>query len=282
MGGVKFSVHPLFFALGFFYAITGRIFLFFVYTFSAVIHELGHSLVAYNLGYRLNKITLMPFGAVISGENIEVNYKDQVKIAVAGPITNLAIALLFIALWWVIPESYAFTESAVSANLALAIVNFIPIFPLDGGRVALVLFSKIFGEKKGLKICRIVGIVFSIVLLGLFFYSISFSPNYSLLCFSVFAFFGAINKDKGNAYVKLECVLAPNRLKHGVRVNKLAIDYNTKIKRLFYLLNANAVNEIDVYYNGKKIASLGHEKITSIIKQGNFNAEIGKFLAFQP
>ncbi len=277
MGGIKVSVHPLFFVLGFFYALTGRIFLFAVYTVSAVIHELGHSLVASSLGYTLNKITLMPFGAVISGESVEVNAKDQIKIAIAGPLVSLAVAVLFIAIWWVFPETYAFTETAVSANLALCIINLLPVFPLDGGRIVFSLFSKSLGEKKAKKICKITGIVFSAILFSLFVFSLFLSPNVSLLFFSAFTLFGAINKDKENVYVRLPVILMPSRLKHGARVNRFAVDSSIKVKKLVGLLDASAVNEAIVYKDGKKIALLEQEKLSEILKSGDFNSELLKY-----
>ena len=144
MGGVRLKVHPLVFPFAFYFALTGRIWVFLVYTVSAVIHELGHSFVATKLGYRLNKITLMPFGAVISGNSCDFRPADEIKIALAGPLLNLAVGLLFVALWWFFPESYAFTDLAAEASFSLALVNFIPCYPLDdlqpGAEQALKLF----------------------------------------------------------------------------------------------------------------------------------------------
>ena len=68
MGGVTLKIHPLFYLFGLYYALTGRIFIFIVYTIVALVHELGHSFVAERLGYRLKSIVLMPYGAVIGGE----------------------------------------------------------------------------------------------------------------------------------------------------------------------------------------------------------------------
>ena len=99
MAGIKLSIHPLFFVLGFFYAITGQIFIFIICTATAVVHELGHSFVSASLGYRLNKITLMPFGAVVVGNIEGLRFRDQVKVAIAGPLINVAVSLFFIATW---------------------------------------------------------------------------------------------------------------------------------------------------------------------------------------
>ena len=127
MVGINFAIHPLFFLFGVYYSLTGKIFVFIIYTVCAVIHELGHSFAASSVGYKLNKITLMPFGAVVTGNIDGLNFKDEIKIAIAGPFINLAIALFFIALWWIFPEIYAFTDVVVEANLSLALVNFLPI-----------------------------------------------------------------------------------------------------------------------------------------------------------
>ena len=97
MGGIKLTVHPLFFAFSFYYALTGRFLVFVMYTVTAVAHELGHSFAATNAGYKLNKITLMPFGAVVKGDIEGLKLSDEIKIALAGPILNIAIALFFVS-----------------------------------------------------------------------------------------------------------------------------------------------------------------------------------------
>ena len=78
MGSIKIKVHPLFIVLGVYYAFTKNLLVFAVYTLTAIIHELGHSFVASNLGYRLNKLTLMPFGAIISGDLNGLRSKEQI------------------------------------------------------------------------------------------------------------------------------------------------------------------------------------------------------------
>ena len=80
MDGLKLSVHPLFYAFGLYYAVTGKILAFIIYTLSAVIHEIGHSVVASKSGYRLNRITLMPFGAVVKGDIDGLKLKDEIKM----------------------------------------------------------------------------------------------------------------------------------------------------------------------------------------------------------
>lgn len=59
---IRLGIHPLFFVFGIYFALTGKVFLFLVYTLTALVHEYGHAVCAERLGYKMNKISLMPYG----------------------------------------------------------------------------------------------------------------------------------------------------------------------------------------------------------------------------
>ena len=130
----------------------------------------------------------MPFGAVVSGDTDGISVKDEIKIAISGPLLNLGIALFFVSLWWMFPTLYAFTDIIAEANFSLAIINFLPIYPLDGGRVLSASLKGMFGKDRAFLICKIIGVVFSLVLFGLFIFSLFNTLNLSLLFFSSFVF----------------------------------------------------------------------------------------------
>lgn len=277
MGGINFAVHPLFFAFGLYYALTGKIFVFVIYTISAVVHELGHSIVASNCGYRLNKITLMPFGAVVSGNLDNMHIKDEIKIAIAGPLTNLAIALFFVALWWMFPTLYAFTDIVAEANFSLAIMNFLPIYPLDGGRVLSASLSGMLGKKKSFLICKIIGVVFSLILFVLFVFSIFNTVNFSLLFFASFVLFGAIMKSKDNVYVKLFQSVNTDSLKRGMEIKKIALHKSATVKKLSSVLDPSYISEI-VVYDERPLKTLSQEEIGEIILNGELYAPLEKYI----
>lgn len=278
MGGIKLSVHPLFFALGFYFALTGRIFVFLTCTVCAVIHELGHSFVSAKLGYRLNKITLMPFGAVVSGATDDMSALDEIKIALVGPIVNLAVGLFFVALWWIFPTLYAYTDIAVESCFSMAIVNLIPVFPLDGGRVSFALLRSKFKLKTAQKICKISGFVFSGLILGLFIFTLFYTPNFTLLFFALFSVFGVLGMKKENAYVRLFCGIDENRLLKGVKINRIAIDKRATVKTLISLLDTSLINEVEVYEGGEKICTLSQKNLQKIAKNGELYSPVGKYL----
>ncbi|MBO7297673.1 MAG: hypothetical protein J6U60_01345, partial [Clostridia bacterium] len=60
----RLTLHPLFIAVGVWYCFTGELFLFLLSCLVALQHECAHAFAAAKLGYKLNKIVLMPYGAV--------------------------------------------------------------------------------------------------------------------------------------------------------------------------------------------------------------------------
>lgn len=278
MGGIRLSFHPLFFPLGLYYAFTGRIFLFFIYTLSALVHEVGHSIVAGELGYKLNKIILMPFGAVVKGDIRGLNLLDQIKIAVAGPLINLFIVVLFVASWWVYPEGYPFTQAVVEANLSMAIVNFLPVYPLDGGRIIYSALGVKLGRERAFKITTASGVIFIALLLTGFAISVKKGLNLSLLFFALFLVFGLFGRERENKYVKIYTSIKADRLKKGLPVRRFAIEKSTTIKGLVRILQEGAINEVVVYDKDKKIATLSQEKINSIVEKGEYYSKIERYI----
>ena len=107
-----------------------------------VLHELGHSLVARKLGYRVRDITLYPIGGAARMESMPDRPWHEIAIALSGPAVNIAIAaLLFPIILFVYPLGGVFPPittvlgSLFVINLILAGFNLLPAFPMDGGRV---------------------------------------------------------------------------------------------------------------------------------------------------
>jgi Zn-dependent protease/predicted transcriptional regulator len=115
--------------------------LFFV---TLLLHELSHSLVAQARGLKVTEITLFALGGVSQIEGDAPDAKTEFWIAIAGPIASLIIGFgclaLGLALGWRRPAEPRTGATAVLVwlgyiNVALAVFNMIPGFPLDGGRV---------------------------------------------------------------------------------------------------------------------------------------------------
>lgn len=80
----------------------------------------------------------MPYGGVIAGGE-RYSAADSVIIALAAPIFNGAVAICTVALWWLMPECYAYTRDVCVANAGMCLLNLLPVYPLDGYRVVFAL-----------------------------------------------------------------------------------------------------------------------------------------------
>jgi Zn-dependent protease/predicted transcriptional regulator len=110
---------------------------------SIVLHELSHALVARARGVSVRSITLFALGGVATMETPAPDAKTEFWVAAAGPMASVAIGLgcyaLAASLGWS-PQAAVSPSTAVLGwlgyiNIALAVFNLIPGFPLDGGRI---------------------------------------------------------------------------------------------------------------------------------------------------
>ena len=108
------------------------------------LHEAGHFLAMKSFGYQDKSIFFIPFfGAAATGHKEEATLTEKVWVLLAGPLPGLIMGIgLAIAIYGKseFPE-WLTTASWMLINLNL--FNLLPIYPLDGGKVAdLLLFSR--------------------------------------------------------------------------------------------------------------------------------------------
>jgi Zn-dependent protease len=132
---------------------------------SILLHELGHAFVAMRRGIGISDITLWMFGGVARMTKDSDSPGTEFKIAIAGPLVTLAIALAcfgvgiaaagshdFWQAFWVRTQAHTSGVLAMIAWLAFINTlvlgfNLIPAFPLDGGRVARSIAWQVTGDR---------------------------------------------------------------------------------------------------------------------------------------
>lgn len=105
---------------------------------SVLLHELAHSVMARRQGIQVRGITLMLFGGVSHLAGEPKRPKDDLAIALVGPLASAAIGGAFLAVAAAVapfPVARTVATWLGFINLALAAFNLLPGFPLDGGRV---------------------------------------------------------------------------------------------------------------------------------------------------
>ena len=252
LGLPQLKLHPLFLAVGVWYCCTGELFLFLMSCLVAIEHECAHAFAAAKLGYHLNKIVLMPFGAVIDGDLSDISIKDEIFVAICGPLCNLCTAVFFVAWWWLTPTVYAFTDTACYSSLTIALANLLPAYPLDGGRVLRCALTRALckngakegrAEKQAESICRIVTFLFSAGFFALF----ALSPkNLSLLLFGGFLFLGAVGNKERSAYIRMD-FSCKDALKKGMELKRVAVLGSCAIKDVTGFLSRGSYLVLEVY-----------------------------------
>ncbi len=136
--GIDIELHWIFIILTLFFFVDPYFGFLWVLLFICVlIHELAHSVTAIRNGIRVKKIILLPFGGASIIENIEIDPRIEFNISIVGPLMSLLLGGIFGLLAIFAPiglVAYTLQELFV-LNIFLGVLNLLPAFPMDGGRV---------------------------------------------------------------------------------------------------------------------------------------------------
>jgi len=141
---------------------------------SIVAHELAHSLVAIGNGIPVKSITLFFLGGVAQITREASRPVTEMKMAIAGPLCSLILAGVFgfiwFAIWGYTEQTFAYDNPILwlaVINLALAMFNLIPGFPLDGGRILrAIIWQKTGNYTRATRIASITGKGFAYLLIA--------------------------------------------------------------------------------------------------------------------
>lgn len=172
--------------------------LFILAIFACVVaHEFGHALTARRYGIRTPDVTLLPIGGLARLERMPEKPGQEIAVAIAGPLVNVAIWLVITfalgvqthmaALENLVDPTQGFFARLAAVNLFLVLFNLIPAFPMDGGRVLRALLAIRMGRVRATEVAAHTGqvIAFLFALWGLS------SGNLMLLLIAAFVFIAA-------------------------------------------------------------------------------------------
>lgn len=189
------------------------------------LHEYGHAMAARRYGIGTADITLLAIGGIARLKFMPRIPMQELVVAIAGPAVNVVIAILLsIAIYFVGPDSFTEISQIISSvfaaggseaaaagnralvsvfenigrpdligyllimllvNVILVLFNFVPAFPMDGGRVLRSILAMMMDYQRATYIASRLGWVAAFVLA--FFGLASLSPW--LLAISAFVVF---------------------------------------------------------------------------------------------
>lgn len=250
------KIHPLFWATIFIGIITAsfkEIILLFGIVF---IHELGHGLMATYYGWRIHKITLLPFGGVAEvEEHGNKPLKEEIMVLLAGPLQHVWIFLLCVYLFHIGIFSEELYLFMFYNNLSILCFNLLPIWPLDGGKLLFAILSMKFpfvvAHKKM--------VIFSYIVLAIFFICVVFISvrNLSMWFMVGFLFVSIWSEWKRRNYIFIRFLLGRLSNSDSPKVLKcIKVRDERKLFDIFYLFQRSVRHEIiinDVKYDESKL-----------------------------
>ena len=192
----------------FLFLLTSQIEIYVILMIFAIIHELGHLITGVVLGFRPEEIKLTPVGLQIKFKMESLNKNQQranglsdkgnnrlikntanslcIKkaiIALAGPITNLLIAVIVILIgnFNINATNTYLYQIIIYSNFLIAIFNLIPIYPMDGGRVINEVIKLFYGNIVAYKLTYIISKTVLILLTAISSIVILYIHNISIV-----------------------------------------------------------------------------------------------------
>lgn len=113
----------------------------------ALLHEIGHLIMGVAVGLKPQEMKMTPVGISITFQN-DVGYYTpnqrmlkEIAVAIAGPLVNIVVVVVCFI--------FSFPSSLIwIVNLVLAIINLLPIYPLDGGRIVKSILKRVATQEE--------------------------------------------------------------------------------------------------------------------------------------
>ena len=185
------------------FILTKQIKIYAVMMIFAIIHEMGHILAGIILGLKPEKMELMAYGISVSFKTNVEEYNKKIKfgnylefkkifVALAGPITNLIIAVIT----YYLNINIELKMLIVYSNILLFLFNMLPFYPLDGGRILKSILHILVGKRQSEKYINNISFVLLLFLTFVSSILIIYLKNIAIFLIIIFLWFMYIKQDK--------------------------------------------------------------------------------------
>lgn len=276
-----------------------------------LLHEFGHSLMARRYGVNTQDIILTPIGGVARLERMPENPKQELMVAIAGPMVNVVIAAIILLIskylvfntdisWWIFkanvsewlslssePNSDAsialdsgvkISDIAMTLphllviNVMMVVFNLIPAFPMDGGRVLRALLAMQFGRVRATRAAALTGQIIAVLFVGIGLYFNVFS----LALIGVFVFITARTE---NAMVQSEYILKKYTASDLVRHQYAQVMSNDWMQTPATMLNHGLERHFLVFdFSDQLVGYLNESQILTAIKKRDLSTEVRNYM----
>jgi Zn-dependent protease len=232
-----------------------------------LLHEFGHALAARRFGIATRDITLLPIGGLARLERMPDKPLQELWVAIAGPLVNVAIAagltlfLLATGGWGsgdlLDVAGGSFLHRLIFVNLVLVIFNLIPAFPMDGGRVLRAILALSLNYTMATQIAATIGQALAL-LFGLA--GILILQNPMLLFIALFVWIGA---GQEASMVLMKSALSGIPASQAMLTDFRAIPPDADVKAVLQLVMAGSQTDFPVVQDSRIVGILTRADLLS-------------------
>jgi Zn-dependent protease/CBS domain-containing protein len=259
---------------------------------SVLLHEMAHAFVAARFKVKTLEIVMFPIGGLARMER-HLKPAEEFWIALSGPLVNVLISLSIFGYMRLTHQPLGIhltdltqpTDANVWARLAvgnmlLAVFNFLPAFPMDGGRILRALLTLIRPEDEATRIAAWMGrmLAMSMGLYGLL------APQPMLVFFAFFIYLGAAQEG---------AAALGRTLTHGIPVRAAMIteyhtlDHGSTIRDAANLLLSTSQQDFPVVHSEQVVGLLGRNLLMKALASEGPEAYVAgvmdrEFLSLEP
>lgn len=250
-----------------------------------VLHEFGHALAAQKYGIQTKDIVLYPIGGIARLEKLPEDPKQELWVAIAGPLVNVGIFLILSAVLSFTGFNIESLEEIkinhktiilylASANLILAVFNLIPAFPMDGGRILRAFLAIKLPRAQATQIAGGIG-----QFLAIFFIFFGLFNNPILVLIGIFIFLGAAAEV---SHTQQESFLKGFKVNDAMMMKFQILAFDAPLsKAVDKLLNSQATHFV-VVKDDVAVGTLSRNEIIQGLKEGDETIAIEKVADFSP
>jgi len=238
----KIHIHPLLWFMCGLAIVTAHFKQFIMLFFIVFIHELGHAVAALFFSWRIKRILLLPFGGVADTDECGNRpLKEEIIVSLAGPIQHVWLVLVAFLLTKLGVMNEGLFKMFFEYNAAIFLINLLPIWPLDGGKLLFAAFTMYSSFGKAFE--KVILFSFGSTTVLVLFILLVAPYQISLWMIALFLIYSLINEWKHRKYMVMRFLLERH---YGKKVS-----YN-RLKPLVVQYNESIIDVLLKFYRGQK------------------------------